>query len=93
MERIGHHASSGGWKDVYQHESATLACTMKVGGYLPPQAEHGKLPVLSGLICTEQNFINKAAVQRYAAEHGIIFVALDTSHRGFVSIATTRTIG
>ena len=74
MERIEHHASFDGWQDVYQHESTTLGCTMKVGVYLPPQAQHGKVPVLywlSGLTCTEQNFITKSAVQRYAAEHGI----------------------
>lgn len=85
MERVEHHASFAGWQDVYQHESTTLACTMKVGVYLPPQAQHGKLPVLywlSGLTCTEQNFITKAAMQRYAAEHGIIVVAPDTSPRG-----------
>ena len=73
MERIEHHASFEGWQDVYQHESTVLGCTMKFGIYLPPQAEHKKLPVLywlSGLTCTEQNFITKAAVQQYAAEHG-----------------------
>lgn len=62
MERIEHHASFDGWQDVYQHESTTLGCTMKVGVYLPPQAQHGKVPVLywlSGLTCTEQNFITK----------------------------------
>jgi S-formylglutathione hydrolase len=37
---------------------------------------------LSGLTCTEQNFITKAGAQRYAAEHGIIIVAPDTSPRG-----------
>ncbi len=41
MERIEHHASFDGWQDVYQHESTTLGCTMKVGVYLPPQAQHG----------------------------------------------------
>lgn len=85
MERVEHHASFGGWQDVYQHQSATLGYAMKVGVYLPPQARHGKLPVLywlSGLTCTEQNFITKAAAQRYAAEHGIVVVAPDTSPRG-----------
>ncbi|MDH0066492.1 alpha/beta hydrolase-fold protein, partial [Pseudomonas aeruginosa] len=85
MERIEHHASFDGWQDVYQHESTTLGCTMKVGVYLPPQAQHSKVPVLywlSGLTCTEQNFITKSAVQRYAAEHGIAVVAPDTSARG-----------
>jgi S-formylglutathione hydrolase len=46
----------------------------------------GPVPVLywlSGLTCTEQNFITKAGAQRYAAEHGIaIVVAPDTSPRG-----------
>lgn len=58
---------------------------MRLGVYVPPQAEHGKVPVLywlSGLTCSEQNFITKAAVQRYAAEHGVIVVAPDTSPRG-----------
>ena len=58
---------------------------MKFGIYLPPQAQQRKVPVLcwlSGLTCTEQNFIAKAAVQRYASEHVIIVVAPDTSPRG-----------
>ncbi|MQA54753.1 S-formylglutathione hydrolase [Pseudomonas piscis] len=85
MERIEHRASFEGWQDVYQHESTVLGCTMKFGIYLPPQAEHQDCPVLywlSGLTCTEQNFITKAAVQRYAARQGIIVVAPDTSPRG-----------
>ena len=86
MERIEHRAASGGWQDVYRHRSAALGCEMHVAVYLPPQAESGaKLPVLywlSGLTCTEQNFITKAGAQRYAAEHGVILVAPDTSPRG-----------
>jgi S-formylglutathione hydrolase len=53
--------------------------------YLPPQAEQGPCPTLywlSGLTCTEQNFTTKAGAQRYAAEHGIILIAADTSPRG-----------
>lgn len=85
MERIEHRAAFGGWQDVYQHRSAVLNCEMKVAVYLPPQATTQKLPVLywlSGLTCTEQNFITKAGAQRYAAEHGVILVAPDTSPRG-----------
>ena len=85
MERVEHHASFGGWQDVYQHDSISLGCPMKVGVYLPPQVKDGRVPVLywlSGLTCTEQNFITKAAVQRYASEHVIIVVAPDTSPRG-----------
>ena len=85
MERIEHHACFGGWQDVYRHRSETLGCDTTVGVYFPPQAEHGPCPVLywlSGLTCSEQNFITKAGAQRYAAEHGIILVAPDTSPRG-----------
>lgn len=85
MERIEHHASFGGWQDVYRHRSEVLGCDMTVGVYFPPQAAEGPCPVLywlSGLTCNEQNFITKAGAQRHAAEHGIILVAPDTSPRG-----------
>ena len=86
MERLEHRAIFGGWQDVYRHRSEVLGCDMTVGVYFPPQAaQGGKLPVLywlSGLTCNEQNFITKAGAQRYAAEHGIIIVAPDTSPRG-----------
>ena len=84
-ERIEHRACFGGWQDVYRHRSEVLGCDMTVGVYLPPQVEQGPCPVLywlSGLTCTEQNFITKAGAHRYAAEHGIILVAPDTSPRG-----------
>ena len=85
LERIEHRACFGGWQDVYEHASTTLGCTMRFAVYRPPQAETAKLPVLywlSGLTCNEQNFITKAGAQRYAAEHGVILVAPDTSPRG-----------
>lgn len=85
MKRIEHRACFGGFQDVYQHESKSLGCTMNFGIYLPKEAEAKKLPVvywLSGLTCTEQNFITKAGAQRYASEHGVILVAPDTSPRG-----------
>ncbi len=85
MERIEHRACFGGWQDVYRHASSTLGCDMNVAVYLPPQAAHAACPVLywlSGLTCNEQNFITKAGAQRYAAEHGVIVVAPDTSPRG-----------
>ena len=85
MERIEHHRCFGGAQEVWQHASATLGCTMRAGVYLPPQAAERRCPVLywlSGLTCTEQNFIVKGGAQRYAAEHGLILVAPDTSPRG-----------
>jgi len=85
MQRTEHRASFGGWQDVYRHTSSTLGCEMNFAVYLPPQAAQRRCPVLywlSGLTCTEQNFITKAGAQRYAAEHGVVVVAPDTSPRG-----------
>jgi len=85
LERIEHRACFGGWQDVHRHRSEVLDCDMNFAVYLPPQAATQKLPVLywlSGLTCTEQNFITKAGAQRYAADHGVILVAPDTSPRG-----------
>lgn len=70
MELIEQHASSGGWQNVYRHYSQSLNCEMNFGVYLPPKAVTEKLPVLywlSGLTCTEQNFITKSGMQHYAA--------------------------
>lgn len=85
MELIEQHASSGGWQNVYRHYSQTLNCEMNFGVYLPPKAATEKLPVLywlSGLTCTEQNFITKSGMQHYATLHNIIVVVPDTSPRG-----------
>ncbi|MFP3185785.1 MAG: S-formylglutathione hydrolase [Paraburkholderia sp.] len=85
MERIEHRACFDGWQDVYRHESASLDCSMNFSVFLPPLASKKKLPVLywlSGLTCTEQNFTTKAGAQQYAAQHGVIIVAPDTSPRG-----------
>ena len=86
MQRVEQHASFGGSQEVWQHTSATLGCEMKFAVYLPPAALSGQAcPVLywlSGLTCTEQNFITKAGFQQHAAEHGLIVVAPDTSPRG-----------
>jgi S-formylglutathione hydrolase len=86
MERVEQHASFGGRQEVWKHTSSTLGCEMKFGIYLPEAALRGeKCPVvywLSGLTCTEQNFITKAGAQEHAARHGLIVVAPDTSPRG-----------
>ena len=85
MQRIEHHASFGGRQEVWSHDSAVLGCPMRFGIYLPPAAIDGRAcPVLywlSGLTCTEQNFITKAGAQAHAARHGVIVVAPDTSPR------------
>ncbi|KZX59021.1 S-formylglutathione hydrolase [Halioglobus sp. HI00S01] len=85
MEQIAENRCFGGRQLRYRHPSVTLGCEMVFAVYLPPQAEAGPVPVLywlSGLTCTDENFVTKAGAQRYAAEHGIAIVAPDTSPRG-----------
>ena len=75
----------GGWLETYQHDSSACASPMRFSIYLPPASEQGSRPVLywlSGLTCTEENFMIKAGAQRLAAQLGIILVAPDTSPRG-----------
>jgi len=58
---------------------------MRFGVFLPPQAPARQVPALywlSGLTCTEENFIVKAGAQRVAAELGVALVVPDTSPRG-----------
>jgi S-formylglutathione hydrolase len=53
--------------------------------YLPPQAREKPVPVLywlSGLTCTDENFMQKSGAQRVAAELGMAIVCPDTSPRG-----------
>ncbi|WP_339510678.1 S-formylglutathione hydrolase [Pseudomonas sp. RL_15y_Pfl2_60] len=86
LENISCQKSSGGWHKRYRHRSSTLNCDMTFAVYLPPQAElDAKLPVLywlSGLTCTDENFMQKAGAHKLAAELGLIIVAPDTSPRG-----------
>ncbi len=86
LENISCQKSFGGWHKRYRHRSSTLNCDMVFAVYLLPQIELGeKLPVLywlSGLSCTDENFMQKAGAQRLAAELGVVIVAPDTSPRG-----------
>lgn len=75
-----------GLQGVYSHDSAVCGVSMRFAVYQPPQALAGDMvPVvtyLSGLTCTEENFVVKAGAQRLAAELGLMVVAPDTSPRG-----------
>ncbi|MBC1260207.1 S-formylglutathione hydrolase [Synechococcus sp. BSF8S] len=70
----------------YRHQSAALACEMTLAVYLPPQAlAGGSVPALywlSGLTCTDENFMQKAGAHRLASSLGLALIAPDTSPRG-----------
>lgn len=69
----------------FKHVSSSVGTPMIFGVYLPPQAATHKVPsiyFLSGLTCTDENFMIKSGAQRYAAEHGVAIICPDTSPRG-----------
>ena len=86
IENVSVNKNFGGWHKQYSHQSKVLNCAMRFAIYLPPQVSNGeKVPVLywlSGLTCSDENFMQKAGAQRMAAELGIAIVAPDTSPRG-----------
>ena len=82
------HACFGGTIGFYRHESACCRSVMNFSVYVPPQAigQAGKkVPVLyflSGLTCSDENFMAKSGAIAVAAELGIMLVVPDTSPRG-----------
>lgn len=86
IENVSQAKVFGGWHKQYTHESSSLNCQMRFAIFLPPNATKSHpVPVLywlSGLTCSDENFMQKAGAFRMAAELGIAIVAPDTSPRG-----------
>ena len=85
FETVSTNTAFGGVQGVYKHHSSATGTDMTFSVYVPPHAEGAKLPVvwyLSGLTCTHANVTDKGEYRRACAEHGLIFVAPDTSPRG-----------
>ena len=83
MKLIEKHRSFNGFQTVYRHYSKVNNCNMQFAVYIPD--EHNEVPVLyflSGITCTEQNFIQKSGYQKFASEHKIAVIVPDTSPRG-----------
>jgi len=86
LTTISEQSCFGGRQGVYSHASAACGVNMRFAVFQPPQALAGEtvplVTYLSGLTCTEENFVVKAGAQRAAAELGLMVVAPDTSPRG-----------
>jgi S-formylglutathione hydrolase len=85
IEMLSANRSFGGTQGVYTHRSAETGTPMTFSVFVPDHQPGTKLPViwyLSGLTCTHANVTEKGEFRRACAEHGLIFVAPDTSPRG-----------
>jgi S-formylglutathione hydrolase len=86
LEILSSAKSFDGWHKQYSHQSTSTNGAMRFAIFLPPQTATGqKVPVLywlSGLTCTDENFMQKAGAFEEAAKLGIAIVAPDTSPRG-----------
>src|ERR1700742_3618394 len=85
LQTVSLNKSHGGTQGVYRHKSSATQTDMTFSVYVPDHREGTKLPVvtfLSGLTCTHANVTEKGEFRSDCAEHGLIFVAPDTSPRG-----------
>ncbi|KZY72483.1 S-formylglutathione hydrolase [Oleiphilus sp. HI0071] len=90
MELLSQQSSFEGRYVRYRHASAVNHCDMIFSVFVPPCALKNEealknTPVvywLSGLTCTDENFMQKAGAHRIASDLGLILVAPDTSPRG-----------
>ena len=85
FETVSTNRSHGGVQGVYKHQSSETGTEMTFSVFVPDHAEGAKLPVLwylSGLTCTHANVTEKGEFRAACVEHGVIFVAPDTSPRG-----------
>lgn len=85
METVSTDRAHGGTQGVYTHHSVSTGTPMTFSVFVPDHAEGATLPVLwylSGLTCTHANVTDKGEFRAACAQHGVIFVAPDTSPRG-----------
>ncbi len=85
LETVSTNKTHGGVQGVYKHRSVATGTEMTFSVFVPDHAEGAYLPVLtylSGLTCTHANVTEKGEYRAACAQHGIIFVAPDTSPRG-----------
>lgn len=85
LEKISETRVFEGTHCQYSHFSKANNCDMRFAIYLPPQSQSGVVPTLfwlSGLTCTDENFMQKAGALKVAAQLGIAIVCPDTSPRG-----------
>jgi S-formylglutathione hydrolase len=76
------HRSFGGTVRFHEHDSKATKTKMRFSTFTPDGELLGAVIWLSGLTCTEENFMAKAGAQRALAAAGVMVICPDTSPRG-----------
>lgn len=95
IKEVSRNKCFGGHVVKYEHHSEELNCDMKFNVFLPKEASEQKVPAiyfLSGLTCTEDNFIQKSGAIAEAAKFGIALIAPDTSPRKYNAVKRMKTL-
>lgn len=82
MQILKSHKTFEGLTQFWEHDSVSTKTKMKFSTFIPAGEVKGCLIWLSGLTCTDENFITKAGAQKYLAEHQLMVICPDTSPRG-----------
>ncbi|KYG61558.1 S-formylglutathione hydrolase [Bdellovibrio bacteriovorus] len=82
MQVLKTHKTFEGKTQFWEHESVSTKTKMKFSTFIPAGPVRGCLIWLSGLTCTDENFITKAGAQKVLAEKGLMVICPDTSPRG-----------
>ena len=82
LKKLKAHKTFGGETAFWSHPSALTGTTMKFSTFVPEGDIRGCIIWLSGLTCSEENFITKAGAQKYLAQHHLMVICPDTSPRG-----------
>ncbi|KYG70689.1 S-formylglutathione hydrolase [Bdellovibrio bacteriovorus] len=82
IQELKSHKNFGGKTQFWEHESSTTKTKMKFSTFTPSKEVKGAVIWLSGLTCTDENFITKAGAQAHLEEQGLMVLCPDTSPRG-----------
>lgn len=82
MQVLKSHQCFDGLVQFWEHASRETKTKMKFSTFVPSGEVKGCIIWLSGLTCTDENFMTKAGAQKALAESGLMVICPDTSPRG-----------
>lgn len=82
MKVLKQHHCFGGTVTFNEHDSDFTKTKMNFSTFKPNGEIKGCLIWLSGLTCTDENFMTKASAHKYLSDAGLMVICPDTSPRG-----------